>query len=235
MVHDEHLAFEQMLVHNLKAPLTGIMASLEMLHEGDLGALTASQRDAIAAMQQQSADLVQMIDQLLDVGHVGSPAFPVQCAPIDPSGILAGVCAAWTGRLPRLTSTVASDARVVFADADLLRRVFDNLLMNVAVHAGSDAPVTIRAQRLDDFVQFSVSDDGPGIVGSEAERIFDPFVTLNRTGARRTHGLGLAFCRAAVTAMGGTVELAPSDHGATFDVRLPVADVRAREVAEPGP
>ena len=232
MGYGEGLAFEQMLVHNLKAPLTGIMASLEMLHDGDLGELTAKQREAVSSMQSQGTELVAMIDELLELGQTQSSTFVVQAVPIDPGAFLEQVRATWAGRLGRLTSVVSPDVPDALADVSILRRVFDNLLMNSSVHAGGSVSVILQADRSGDFVRFSVADDGPGIPPAEAERIFDPFVTLDRSGSRRTHGLGLAYCRAALAAMGGSIALVPSSSGAMFVVQVPAAVVLTRQALE---
>ena len=232
MADGERLAFEQMLVHNLKAPLTGIMASLEMLGDGDLGILTDSQRAAITGMQSQGNELVRMIDELLELGRTQSSSFVVQTVPVDPHEFLTGVRAEWENRLTHLTSVVSPDVPDILADATILRRVFDNLLMNTSVHAGPDVAVILQAEQSGDFVRLTVADDGPGIPAAEAERIFDPFVTLDSSGSRRTHGLGLAYCRSALAAMRGTISLAPSGHGAMFVIQLPAATVLARQALE---
>lgn len=228
----ERLAFEQMLVHNLKAPLTGIMASLEMLHDGDLGELTPKQREMVSTMQAQGTELVAMIDELLELGRTQSSTFVVQAVPIDPGEFLRQVRADWSDRLGRLTSVVSPDVPDALADPGILRRVFDNLLMNSSVHAGTSVSVILQAESSGDFVRFSVADDGPGIPASEAERIFDPFVTLHRSDSRRTHGLGLAYCRAALAAMGGSISLVPSGSGAMFVVQVPAAVVLTRQALE---
>ena len=235
MADAERLAFEQMLVHNLKAPLTGIMASLEMLHDGDLGELSATQRAAIGAMQAQGVELVQMIDELLELGRTESSTFAVQTVPLDPRTFLAGVRGVWAERLPRLTSDAAPDVPELVADSGTLRRVFDNLLMNAMIHAGPDATVSMRAERAGDVVKILVADDGPGIPAEDVDRIFDPFVTLSQSGARRTHGLGLAYCRAALAAMDGTIAVVPppvGGRGATFAIALPAAVVLTRQALE---
>jgi signal transduction histidine kinase len=232
MSDGERLAFEQMLVHNLKAPLTGIMASLEMLRDGDLGNLTEAQRSAVTGMESQGHELVQMIDELLELGRTQSESFAVQMVPIAPHEFLAGVRIDWSNRLAHLTSVVSPDVPDVLADATILRRVLDNLLMNASVHAGPDVSVILQAEQSGDFVRLTVADDGPGIPRAEAERVFDPFVTLASSGTRRSHGLGLAYCRAALAAMRGTISLAPSDHGAMFVIQLPAATVLTRQALE---
>ena len=232
MSSSEDAVFEQMLVHNLKAPLTSIMAALEMMRDGDYGELNASQQAAVATMREQSLLLARLIDDLLDVGRVGSPSFRVRPVPLDPAGLLVEWRSQWAGRLPRLTSVIAPDVPDALADADLLKRVFDNLLMNAAVHAGRDAAVTLRAERSGDFVRFTVADDGPGISAPDAARIFEPFVSLAPQGSQKTHGLGLAYCRAAVLAMGGNISVETGRGGATFVVELPSATSLTRQALE---
>jgi signal transduction histidine kinase len=228
----EHIAFEHMLVHNLKAPLTGMMASLEMLQDGDFGALNEQQRAALGSMQVQGADLVRMIDELLDMARAEAASFTVHSVPLDPAEFLRGLRTEWATRLAHLTSSVSPDVPDALADANVLRRVFENLLLNALQHAGPNASVILQADRSGDAVRFTVADDGPGIPEAEGERIFAPFVTLDATSSRRTHGLGLAYCRAALAAMGGTIALAPSKHGAMFVVQLPAATILTRQAVE---
>lgn len=228
----ERLAFEQMLVHNLKAPLTGIMASLEMLRDGDFGGLTERQRSVVGTMQSQGEGLTRMIDELLEIGRTQSVGFQVQKVPVDPGEFLEQVRVDWSSRLRRLTCVVSPDVRDALADPLILRRVFDNLLMNSSVHAGSHASVILQADQSGDFIRFSVADDGPGVPASDVERIFDPFVTLGSPESRRTHGLGLAYCRAALAAMGGTITLVASSSGAMFIVQVPAALILTRQALE---
>ena len=232
MADAERLAFEQMLVHNLKAPLTGILASLEMLYDGDLGVLSDVQRSAVGSMQAQGAQLVRMIDELLELGRTEAASFTVQPVAVDLGEFVRGVQAEWGSRIPRLTSEIAPDVPDLIADVDVLRRVFDNLLMNSRVHAGSDTTVQLRAERSGDSVRIEVADDGPGIPAANADRIFEPFFTAGGSGEQRTHGLGLAYCRAALAAMDGTITLVPRERGATFVIELPAAVVLTRQAPE---
>src|SRR5262245_22714162 len=229
MADAERLAFEQMLVHNLKAPLTGILASLEMLYDGDLGVLSDVQRSAVGSMQAQGTQLVRLIDELLELGRTESTSFTVQPLPIELGEFVRGVQAEWGSRIHRLTSKIAPDGTDIIADVHVLRRVFDNLLMNARVHAGSNATVQVRAERSGDSVRIEVADDGPGIPSANAARIFEPFFTAGGSGEQRTHGLGLAYCRAALAAMDGTITFVPRERGATFVIELPAAVVLTRQ------
>lgn len=227
----ERVAVEQMLVHNLKGPLTGLIASLELLHEGDLGPLTDAQRRTVRDMQDQAEDLHRMVDALLDLGHLASPEFRVHPVPVDLHPFLARVRGQWSARLPRLTSDIAADVPAALADPDVLARVLDNLLLNVLVHAGPDIPASIRVLRVGDAVRLLVADEGPGIPEAERERVFDPYVTRSG-GHGRSHGLGLAYCRAALAVQGGTIHVDAGDRGTTVVVDLPAAVVLTRQSLE---
>jgi signal transduction histidine kinase len=98
-----------------------------------------------------------------------------------------------------------------------------NLVHNAVKHASSGSTVRIEAARIGDQLELRVVDDGPGIPADERERIFEPYVSLDPERARTGgHGLGLAFCRLAAEAHGGTIWVEPREpHGASFCVRIP--------------
>jgi signal transduction histidine kinase len=112
----------------------------------------------------------------------------------------------------------------VRGDGERLRRVVSNLLDNAERHART----TVRCELglRDGTVELAVSDDGPGVARIERERIFERFVRLDGSRARRGGGtgLGLAIVQDIVTAHGGTAEAASTPHGARFVVRLPAID-----------
>jgi signal transduction histidine kinase len=104
--------------------------------------------------------------------------------------------------------------------------VLGNLLMNAQVHGGTGVGVRLVAEATGaDTVRILVADDGPGIPAADADRVFEAFVRLDDGAGRghRTSGLGLTYCRAAITAMGGTIRLVPVPRGASFQLDLPVA------------
>lgn len=91
------------------------------------------------------------------------------------------------------------------------------ILASNAVGYGAEH-VHFRAARSDDKVELWISDDGPGIAAGDRARIFDPFFTTRRDSGGT--GLGLTICRAFVEGSGGSIELLPSERGATFKLTL---------------
>jgi signal transduction histidine kinase len=118
---------------------------------------------------------------------------------------------------------------VLATDIELVARIALNFLRNAFKYASPRSPVTLSTRRVDDALEITVSDQGPGIPEQERERIFEAYERLERGDdphVRQSSGLGLAFCRAAARALGGQVWVeGNADGGSTFGVRVP--DLRA--------
>jgi len=114
----------------------------------------------------------------------------------------------------------------VRVDRALMVRVLENLVENGLKYGPDDGTVELGASRTDDgAVELRVTDRGPGIPQELREKIFDKYAQLERDAAargRRSRGLGLAFCRLAVEAHGGTLTVEDNDPtGCVFRVHLP--------------
>ncbi|MGE5199202.1 MAG: sensor histidine kinase, partial [Rhodospirillaceae bacterium] len=114
-----------------------------------------------------------------------------------------------------------TDPLDVLADADMVRQVIVNLLIN-ALHAVEGVPggkVVLSARLLDGLASCSIRDNGPGVPADRAEAIFRPFVTTKPRGT----GLGLATSRRLVELQGGRLWLEnPGEPGARFTFTLPI-------------
>jgi signal transduction histidine kinase len=216
---------EHLVVHNLKSPLTGLLATLEMLADGDFGELNARQQRAVHDMQGHGGQLIVLLDELLDIGRMESASVPTDAHEVDIALILDAIRDAWILRLgDRLEVTAAADLPVAIGDPIVLRRVIDNLLLNTIMHGGPSVHVRCVASGAGDRVLIKVSDDGPGIPAGQTERVFEKFVRLDPApgASHRGSGLGLAYCRAAMQAMGGRISLdTEGAQGATFMLELP--------------
>jgi signal transduction histidine kinase len=105
-----------------------------------------------------------------------------------------------------------------------IRQALEILLDNAFTYSDPGAAIIIRAERLADGIEFSVSDNGPGIPREEFDRIFRPFVRgINRpTGGEQRYGLGLAVCKAIVDAHGGAITLKSAPGvGSVFSIFIP--------------
>jgi signal transduction histidine kinase len=237
----------KMLVHDLKSPLTGVLATLEMVADGDFGPVPDAPRAALGDARAKADELLALIDDLLEVARIEEGGVTLRPEPLRPAELLAELDRDWAMRLAAAHATArveaAADAPAFIGDRALLRRVFNNLLENALTHAApppgaADAAplhlrVTVRAAD-GDGVLFTVADNGPGVAAEYRELIFRKFESVKLPGASRARGsgLGLAFCRLVVEAHGGHVwvQSAGGDGGAAFHVQLPLVPV-----ARPGP
>lgn len=126
-------------------------------------------------------------------------------------------------RQVRLDCRYADRTACVAADADGLRRVFINLLVNAAEASppGAVVHVFVGAES-EQAVEIRVSDEGPGLPEELLDRIFDPFFTTKENGT----GLGLTIVHRLVEAHGGTLAARNrSEGGAEFVLTLPTVSV----------
>jgi signal transduction histidine kinase len=103
---------------------------------------------------------------------------------------------------------------MVACHRDYLAQVFDNVLSNaVKFTAGRNEPeIRIAAERRGEYVQFAVTDNGPGIPANQHQRVFEPFVRLS-PGTVKGSGIGLTIVRRIVELYGGRVWIESADPG----------------------
>lgn len=120
-------------------------------------------------------------------------------------------------------------------DEDLLRRTLANLVENAIRHAPVNTSIGIAATRTEEGVEIRVADRGPGIPEQFREKIFEPFVQLDDAGrvmSRSGRGLGLAFCKLAVEAHGGSISVDDQAPGVAFTLRLPQRVIAPRAAVD---
>ena len=219
----------KMIVHDLKTPLTSVLASTEMLLDGDFGALTEGQRKALADTEARAEDLLALIGDLLEVSRLEEATMTLELEPIAPAALLNEVVHEWSMRFQQegalATVDVSDDAPVFTADKALLKRVLGNLIQNALSHSSSAVTLQLLARRNGDGILFTVADNGPGIPPEYHEVIFRKFERVKTSNAPRTRssGLGLAFCKLVVDAHGGRiwVQSAGEGKGSMFHFALP--------------
>jgi two-component system sensor histidine kinase/response regulator len=218
----------KMIVHDLKTPLSAVIATLEMVVDGDFGALAERPRSALVDAERQAEDLLALIENLLEVTKVEQSAIALTPEPIAPAAFLAEMMFDWQHRFQQegavAESEVADDAPVFRADKALLKRVFANLLQNALMHSPLGVHVRMSARKDGNGILFTVADDGPGIPKEYHELIFRKFEQVRTAIVPKTRssGLGLTFCRLAVEGHGGRIWVQSEEgKGAQFHVRLP--------------
>ncbi len=218
----------KMIVHDLKAPLTSVLATLEMVADGDYGEVSPPQKKALTDAQFKAEELLALIGDLLEVAKVEETGITLSPASITPSELIAEVMEEWSVRFKqeetRVITLVSDDAPTFYADKQLLKRVFSNLIQNALTHSARTMELRISARSNMGQILFSVEDNGSGIPLEFHEMIFQKFgrVKTGNVPRVRSSGLGLAFCKLVAEAHGGRIWVkSDSERGSTFFVQLP--------------
>jgi two-component system sensor histidine kinase/response regulator len=218
--------FASMLVHDMRAPLDGVRLALAALRRQEA---SDSPRAELLTMALGSlVDVGNLIEDLLNVNQLDDEGFTARLEPVDMAGLVSGSVQALRpiadARGLALKLVLPPVELVAEVDKRLAKRVLDNLLAN-ALKFTDVGEVVISLLARAGGVEISVSDTGPGIAPEILPQIFDRYFHLERRNANRQGGLGLglAFCRRAVNAMGGTLDVESTlDRGSTFRVWLPL-------------
>jgi len=209
--------------HELRTPLATIEGSAgALLRQSEL---SEQSRQLAGTIQDESERMSQLVQSPLDVSRVqGSFTPDLDWYGLDELG--ANAIERATKLFERPPSLeIASTFPLLLVDGVIIEQVLFNLLENAARHAGAQATVYVLYSVEGDQAVVRVEDDGPGIQPGAEATIFDRFESSKGPG----FGLGLAFCRAAVLAHGGTIEAEPHRvAGAAIVVRLPISQKVAR-------
>jgi len=216
-----------MVYHDLRSPLSNIISSLEMMNM--LLPPTADDNvRAILTIASRSSDRMQrLIATLLDIYRLeaGQPitnyqrveVFPLVYEAID------AVQPIVENKGQVMKVEIEPDLPALWIDSDMIRRVLINLLDNATKFTLFKGEIILSARRSENFVEFSVSDNGPGIPADKLELIFDKFARLQVDRIPKGLGLGLAFCKLAVRSHGGKIWVdSQLNTGSRFNFALPV-------------
>jgi PAS domain S-box-containing protein len=217
--------FVSLVSHELRAPLTNINASVELMLAT---AEDTGLRAKLEIIGQESSRLTRLVQSVLDVSRMEAGRLDLITAPVDPRALCESAVARLVAPEHPRQVLVEPGTPPVLVDLDRAGQVLGNLLSNAAKYSppGTCIQLTARPSPDGSQVLFAVSDAGIGIPAEEIRRIFERFHRVERHDARETygHGLGLYIARKIVEAHGGRiwVESTPGE-GSTFLFTLPRA------------
>lgn len=230
------------VTHELRAPLSAIRAALEIMQGQMAGKIEEEETRMLNTALKNSDRLAEMINSILDFSKLESGQMTVYPKANDPAKVaqdaVDGLQPWAQKKRVELSLQAPGGLPVIAADAPRTVQIIVNLLSNAIkfTPAGGriNVKLTKRAEGNQGFVEFAVSDTGPGIPASEQSRIFEKFVQI---AAGEMHvggtGLGLSIAKALVHLQGGKMWVeSDGSTGATFFFTLPVHIAAAAEVAQ---
>jgi two-component system sensor histidine kinase KdpD len=207
--------------HDLRTPLAAITGAATALLQRDITIDRQGRQELVRTIQEEADHLNQIIRNVLDMTRLESKAIRVkkewQSIEEIVGVALNRLSEGLKGR--ELTVHIQKDLPLVAFDPLLIEQVLMNLLDNAIKYTPEATPIDLTAEIRADAVMVELGDRGPGIPSGDEERIFEKFFR----GAAGGIGLGLAICRAIISAHGGRIwaENRPGG-GAVFRFTLPI-------------
>lgn len=226
----------QLIVHDLKSPLTVILSGMNLLAKEKLGALTETQKRLVENLEKSGVDILNMINDLLDVERLEEGALTLQKSLTDTFSLLRhqfeeSQILASTNK-QKLSLTCGPNIPQIRVDRGMISRVFANLLSNAVKFTPERGRVLVHMERQPNHLLITIADSGPGVPLHERERIFEKFAQI-KGAERRGAGLGLTFCRMVAEAHGGSLTVSESElGGALFSLTLPFTEEEAMVLSE---
>jgi signal transduction histidine kinase len=214
--------FAGQISHDLRTPLTAIMASTEMLGQQPSVAQDEWAERLVATAFRSATRMAGMIEQILAHARVGAQ---LRTVPTDVGAIVASVLEDLEPTLLARNAQVTVGALpIVDSDDQQLYSVLLNLLSNAVKYARPDVPpvIEVSAERRDTSWRISVQDNGIGIPTAEHDRVFGLFMRVETS--VDGSGIGLATVKRIVEAHGGRIGISPVDGpGTTVWFEMPHA------------
>jgi signal transduction histidine kinase len=202
----------QFIVHDLRSPLFGVMTGLETLQEIGSKRMDSDQTEVLELCMRLCDQMVTLITSLLDLSRLEKGLMPLKLSQVNVKELIASSLEQvrlWAGQKHvALKSHLENKVSTVYADVEVTIRVIVNLLSNAIKFSQPESVISIHVGPTNgNMAVFSIIDQGPGIPGQWADKLFNKYSQLEaRTvGGVPGSGLGLAFCGLAVEALGGRI------------------------------
>lgn len=228
-----------MIYHDLRSPLANIVSSLDMLRvlvpESDNAVL----QQVLSIAIRSSERMHRLINSLLDINRLeaGQPIANRQAVEVQPiiREALDAVQPITTSKNQEVIVEVEGNLPPIWVDEDMIRRVLINLIENATKFTHMEGKIILGASSDGETVRLWVRDTGPGIPSEAQDVIFNKFsrISLDRLQASdrfpKGLGLGLAFCKLAVEAHGGSIHVESEvGTGSIFSFTVPAANPENR-------
>jgi signal transduction histidine kinase/DNA-binding response OmpR family regulator len=222
--------FLRAMSHELRTPLNAISGYTEILELGIRGVVNADQVKDLGRIKRAASYLLRLINDVLTIARFeGARPLNVVSIPVNPMlAEVEGLCAL-QARAKGLTLTVEQCAAdvLVAADAERLQQILLNLITNATKFTLTGGRIDVTCDEHEGTVRIRITDTGVGVRPVDIERVFEPFVQIDRhltSATQQGVGLGLSISRELARGMRGDLKLESTEGvGSTFTLTLPIA------------
>ena len=212
------------IAHELRTPLSLILGHAEAVHDGVLPPTMGN----FEIIREEATRLEHLVNDLRTLSLADAGELSITLQSIEPGGLLRDVASLYEYQMKRknieLVLDIASPLPTLEGDPGRMTQVLTNILDNAVRHTPVGGTITLAAKQINDKVEFSIQDSGPGLPPEEVGRIFERFYRTDPSRQRQDSGsgLGLAIAKSIVQAHGGQIS-AESDPGKGLRVIITLA------------
>jgi signal transduction histidine kinase len=219
--------FSKMLIHDLKGPLSEVVANLDILSYS----IADENREFLESAQLGCDRAVRMASDLVTVFKLEDGKLKLLREEVEPGSLLAEAASAIKGmakiKAIKLQTRLQDELPIILLDRVLILRVLQNLLTNSLSYSPTGSTVTMDCRAIDSGrrLEFSIQDQGTGIPAARQQTIFEKYARLStqQDGLVGT-GLGLYFCKLAVELHRGVIGVeSQARQGSRFFLTLPLS------------
>ena len=213
------------LSHDLRTPLTSLIGATEVLLMREAG-LPTEIRTQLESIGRQSRRLAKMVEDMLEMARLQAGKVTLRRSWQSVEEIVGSSLRALDDeQLAQhpLSLDLPAELPLVYADAQLLERVFVNLFDNALKYTPAGTRIGVSARPVGRFLRVTVWDEGPGLPRGREHELFDKFARGQVESPVPGVGLGLAICRSVVEAHGGSISAFNRPQGgASFSFEIPL-------------
>jgi len=216
--------------HDLRTPLAAMAGAASTLVARGPALDDATRTDLARSIEGKARDMSELVSKVLDLMRFDSGEIALRRDWESLEDLASAALEHNAERLAghRVEILFPADLPLVWVDAMLVVQVLTNLFENAAKYTPAGTSITLSARDEDGAVRVTVDDNGPGLPGGDAERLFDKFQRGIQEGTIVGAGLGLSICRAIVQAHGGTIAAGGRPGGgARIELTLPTRGAAA--------
>ena len=220
--------FFSTVTHELRTPLSSIKMGISLLAGGREGPLTEGQKELLNLVKQENNRMVGLVNAILDLAKMeaGMMTYEVEQKNIVPliDQVVKEMTPLVETKKIRLESEVAEKLPIPKVDTEKFLQVLRNVIGNALKFTPEGGRVNVSVRTIDEGLQISVADTGPGIPEKNLTTIFEKFQQVETKGPYKAKGtgLGLAIAKQVITHHGGKIWAESKlGEGSTFFILLP--------------
>lgn len=193
--------------HDLRTPLASIMASVTGLLEPGMDWDEDTQREFLLGIYDEATRLNRLVGNLLDMSRIEGGALHPEKDWYSIGEVIGAVVQRLEPQLSKHPTTVdiQKDLPLLLLDYSEIDQVLTNLIENSIKYTPTGTSIDVKARRVDNVIEVSVDDNGPGVPPEHIRHLFDKFYRVDKRSEARGTGLGLAITKGFVEAHGGRI------------------------------